>query len=104
VLIFDIDFPLAPELHGRTSWSIVDEFIVDAVQAISTIYPPKLPLSPGSGSDPTYPGETLWAFANITKAKGLHKITITIPLGFVLFFVRALALIAGLNFAGTPGT
>jgi hypothetical protein len=29
---------------------------------------------------------------------------ITIPLGIVLFFVRALALIAGLNFAGTPGT
>jgi hypothetical protein len=29
---------------------------------------------------------------------------ITIPLGFVLFFVRALALIADLNLEGTPGT
>jgi hypothetical protein len=29
---------------------------------------------------------------------------ITIPLGFVLFLVRALALIAGLNLEGMPGT
>jgi hypothetical protein len=33
-----------------------------------------------------------------------HRSLFTIPLGIVLFFVRALALIAGLNFAGTPGT
>jgi hypothetical protein len=29
---------------------------------------------------------------------------VTILLGIVLFFVRALALIAGLNLAGMPGT
>jgi hypothetical protein len=44
-------------------------------------------------------GDERGAIAHTNRAR-----PVTIPLGFVLFFVRALALIAGLNFAGTPGT
>jgi len=74
-LVFDIDFPVEARIGERDSWSVVDDDIVSAIDSMSTLYTPRLPVSPDNPTSlPTFPGETLWAFASATKLKGLHKI------------------------------